>query len=134
MILRFRGSDCRRSSSSTWYSRMDSLLMGLGFTESKVDSNIYFKVERKRQVMLLLYADVLFLTGEDKLIEYARRRLATKFEMKDAGMMHYFLGIAVWHNVDGIFLGQGKYAVEILNKFRILDRKDIATPMESNLK
>ena len=54
--------------------------------------------------------------------------------MKDLGMMHYFLGMEGWHSVDGIFLGQGKYAVEILKKFRILDCKVIATPMASNLK
>ena len=36
------------------------------------------------------------------------------------------------HNVDGIFLGQGKYAVEILNKFRMMDC--MTTPMASNLK
>ena len=35
--------------------------------------------------------------------------------MKDLGMMHYFLGMEVWQNVDGIFLGQGKYEVEILD-------------------
>ena len=70
-------------------------LMGLGFTESKVDSNLYFKVESRRPLMLLLYVNVPFLTGEDKLIEDARRRLATEFEMKDLGMMHYFLGMEV---------------------------------------
>ena len=47
-------------------------------------------------------------------------RLATKFEMKYIGMMHYFLGMEVWKNVDGIFLGQRKYAVEILKRLRIL--------------
>ena len=36
--------------------------MALGFTKSKVDSNIYFKVEGKRPMMLLLYVDDLFLT------------------------------------------------------------------------
>ena len=36
--------------------------MTLGFTESKVDSNLYFKVEGVRLVMLLLYVDDLFLT------------------------------------------------------------------------
>ena len=35
--------------------------MDLGFTESKVDSNLYFKVEGGRPVMLLLYVDDLFL-------------------------------------------------------------------------
>ena len=40
----------------------------------------------------------------------------------------------MWKNADGIFLGQGKYAVEILNEFRILERKVIATHMESKVK
>ena len=49
-------------------------------------------------------------------------------------MMYYFLGMEVWYNTDGIFLGQGKYVVEILKRFRMLDSKAMATPMESNLK
>ena len=35
--------------------------MTLGFTESKADSNLCFKVEGGRPVMLLLYFDDLFL-------------------------------------------------------------------------
>ena len=89
-MLRFRGSDCRRSRGSTWYDKMDSLLMTLGFTESKEDSNLFLKVEGGRPLMLLLYVDDLFLT------EVARRRLAAKFEIKDLDMMHYFLGMGVW--------------------------------------
>ena len=61
-MLGFRGSDCRRSQGSTWYDRMDRLVMILGFTESKVDSNLCFKVEGEILVMLLLYVDDLFLT------------------------------------------------------------------------
>ena len=118
----------------TWYDRMDSFLMSLGFTKSKADSNIYFNVEGGRPVMLLLYVDDLFLIGEDKLIVDAKRKFATKFEMKDLGMMHYFLGMEVWSSTDGIFLGQGKYAVEILKRFGMLDCKVITTLMESNLK
>ena len=49
--------------------------------------------------MLLLYADDLFLTGKEELIKIARRRLAAKFEMKDLGMVHYFLGMDVWQNL-----------------------------------
>ena len=48
--------------------------------------------------------------------------------------MHYFLGIEVWKNVDGIFLGQGKYTVEILKSFGMMDCKAMVTPMASNLK
>ena len=54
--------------------------------------------------------------------------------MKDLGMMHYFLGMEVWQNVDGISLGQGKYVVEILKRFGMMDYKAMTTPMASNLK
>ena len=60
-MLCFRGSGYRRSSGLTWYGGMESLLMALGFTESKEDSNLYFKVEVGRPVMLLLYVVDLFL-------------------------------------------------------------------------
>ena len=36
--------------------------MTLGFTKSKEDSNLCFKVEGERPVILLLYVDDLFLT------------------------------------------------------------------------
>ena len=54
--------------------------------------------------------------------------------MNDLGMMLYFLGMEVWQSVDGIFLGQGKYVVEILKRFGMMDCKAMATPMTSNLK
>jgi hypothetical protein len=63
--------------------------MSLGFTKSKVDSNLYYKVEDNGLVMLLLYEDDLFLRGNKKLITEWKRELASEFEKKDLGMMHY---------------------------------------------
>jgi hypothetical protein len=54
--------------------------------------------------------------------------------MKDLGMMHYFLELEVWQRTDEIFLSQGKYIVEILKRFGMLDCKSMTTPMVSNLK
>ena len=76
----------------------------------------------------------MFVTGEYGLITEMKRKLASEFEMKDLGMMHYFLGMEVWYNTDGISMGQGKYVVEILKRFRMMDYKAMATPMASNLK
>ena len=79
MVLRFRGSDYKISQSPrilTWYDMIESFLVILGFTKSKVDSNLYFKVEDKRPIMLRLYVDDLFLIEEEELIKDARRRLA----------------------------------------------------------
>ena len=78
----------------TWYDKMDNFLTSLGFTKSKVDSNLYYKVEEGNPVIILLYVDQ-FVTGEDGLITDTKRKLAAEFEMKDLGMMHYFLGMEV---------------------------------------
>ena len=113
---------------------MEKLVMPLGFTESKEDSNLYFKVEGDIPVMILLYVDDLSLTEKMELIKVARRRLAAEFEMKDLDMMHYFIGMEVWQNANGISLRQGKYAVEILKRFGMMECKAMATPMASKLK
>ena len=57
--------------------------MILGFTKSKADSNLYYKVDEYGILILLLYVDDFFLTGEDKSIIECKKRLAAKFEMKD---------------------------------------------------
>ena len=59
----------------------------MGFTKSKADSNLYYKVEEGNPVILLLYVDDLFVTGEDGLIANTKRKLVLKFEMKDLDMM-----------------------------------------------
>ena len=118
----------------TWYGRIYGFLSSLGFTKSKADSNLYYKVEEGNPMILLMYVDDLFVRGVDGLIANMKRKLAGKFEMKDLGMMHYLLGMEVWHNVDGIFLGQGKYVVEILKRLGMMDCKAMTTPMASNLK
>jgi hypothetical protein len=41
--------------------------------------------------------------------------------MKDLALMHYFLGLEVWQRTDEIFLIQGKYTVEILKKFDMIE-------------
>ena len=47
-------------------------------------------------MILLLYMDDLFLTGDEELIVDSKRKLAVEFEMKDLGTMNYFLGLEVW--------------------------------------
>ena len=53
--------------------------MSLGFTKSKVDSNMYYKVVDGDQVILMLYVDALFLTGEEKLFLESKRKLVVEF-------------------------------------------------------
>ena len=125
---------CLKQAPRAWYGWIDGFLTSLGFTKSLADPNLYCKVMDDEPVILLLYVDDLFLTGNDKRISECKEKLAAEFEMKDLGMMHYFLGLEVWQNPEGVFLNQGKYAIEILKRFDMLESKAIATPMDTHLK
>jgi hypothetical protein len=83
---------------------------------------------------LVLYVDDLFLTSTESLIAECKYALASEFEMKDLGMIHYFLGLEVWQKTDEIFLSQGKYTIEILKKFGMLNCKPMATPIVTYMK
>jgi hypothetical protein len=68
-----------KKSPKEWYDRIDSFLMSLRFTKSKVDSNLYFKVVYGGPMILLLYVDDLFLTRDNNLITESKRKLAVEF-------------------------------------------------------
>eukprot|EP00253_Pinus_taeda_P025691 PITA_25691 len=106
----------------------------MGFTKSEADPNLYFIVIGEEPLILVLYVDDLVITGAEKLIEHCKGDLATEFEMKDIGLMHYFLGFEVWQEEGHFFLGQGKYIVDILSRFHMEDCRPMSTPMITNWK
>jgi hypothetical protein len=87
-----------------WYGRIDNFLQSLGFTKSITDPNLYIMIVQNHPVILVLYVDDLFLTGEENLIAQTKRELSAEFEMKDLGLMDYFLGLEVWQKPAEIFL------------------------------
>jgi hypothetical protein len=102
----------------------------LGFTKSDADHNLYYKVKDGYPLILVLYEDDMFLIGDEKLIDGCKRELTSEFEMKDLDLM----GLKMWQRPDEIFLSQGKYIVEILQRFKRMDCKSMATHMVTNLK
>eukprot|EP00253_Pinus_taeda_P026091 PITA_26091 len=86
----------------------------MGFVKSDTDLNLYYLIVESEPLILVLYVDDLFLASSSRLIEYCKKNLATKFDMKDMGRMHYFLGLKIWQQKGEIFLGQGRYSTEIL--------------------
>ena len=94
-------------------------MLSIGFQKSEADPNLYYIVVGGVPLILLLYVDDLFITGGEHLIAACKKDLASEFEMTDLGLMHYYLGMEIWQ-VDGhVFLGQGKYAADILRRFRM---------------
>ena len=67
------------------------------FTKSKSDPNLYLKVVEDELVILLLS-----LRGNEKQVMESKKKLAEEFEIKDLGLMHYFLGLKVWQSSEEI--------------------------------
>jgi hypothetical protein len=109
-------------------------LLQEGFSKRAADPNLYFKVIENHPLILVLYVDDLFLTEEEPLIDQCKRELTFEFEMKDIRLLHYFLGLEVWQRTEEIFFSQGKYTVDKLHRFGMLDCKSMSTPIVSNLK
>ena len=99
-----------------WYTQIDSYLTELGFSKSEVDPNLYQIAVEGKLLIIVLYVDDFILTSDELLIHSCKVDLAKEFEMKDLGLLHYFLGLEIWQRSGGLFVFQGKYAREIMKE------------------
>ena len=77
----------------------------------------------------------LIIVGDSALeIDHVKGVLKQKFEMKDSGELHYFLGIEVIRTPKGIWLSQRQYALDMLSKYGMADYKPISMPLDVNAK
>eukprot|EP00253_Pinus_taeda_P004469 PITA_04469 len=119
----------------TWYAKMDSFLLEIGFSRCHSDNIVYTKKVGKSLIILVLYVDDLILTGSDpNLINHVKSNLKNKFEMTDLGHLHYFLSLQVLQSKEGISLSQCKYACDLLRHFHMEDYKPAPSPFQSGTK
>eukprot|EP00253_Pinus_taeda_P034814 PITA_34814 len=115
-----------------WYQKFDTFIRGLGFTRSKADHCVYFKLIGDRVIYLVLYVDDMLLVGNDKeIIQDLKTQLSSKFDMKDLGAANYILGMEIKR--DGakrkLWLNQRKYVETILQRFNMQDSKPVKVPI-----
>jgi len=115
-----------------WYSQINTYLSGFVFTKSEEEANIYHIVLDDKLLILVSYVYDLILTGDENLIYSFKKYLVRDFEMKDMGLMHYFLEMEVWQGDGELFVSQGKYASEILQIFHMESYKPMEAPLGKN--
>ena len=77
-----------------WYQKFDTFIWGLGFTRSKADQCVYFKLIGDHVIYLVLYVDDMLLVGNDKeIIQDLKTHLSSKFDMKNLSATNYILGV-----------------------------------------
>jgi Reverse transcriptase (RNA-dependent DNA polymerase) len=93
------------------------------------------KARKDELLIVALYVDdLIFMGNNQRLIDEFNKAMKLEFEMTDLGMMKYFLGLEIKQEKSRIFISQGAYAREILQKFGMHDCNPVATPMELGAK
>lgn len=84
---------------------------------------------------MIVYVDDIILTSNDETkLATIKKRLGKEFQIKDLGILKYFLGIELVKSKEGIFVNQKKYILDLLEKIGLLSCKVAMTPIKPNLK
>ncbi|KAJ0834657.1 putative RNA-directed DNA polymerase [Helianthus annuus] len=114
-----------------WNEKLTNVLVNVGFVQSCCDHSLYILSKESVLILLLVYVDDIIVTGNnDNEISRIKQLLRDNFQIKDLGVLRYFLGLEVLYNNDGICLNQRKYCLELLSEFGYLGCKPVNTPIE----
>uniref|UniRef100_A0A1X7VWA0 Reverse transcriptase Ty1/copia-type domain-containing protein n=1 Tax=Amphimedon queenslandica TaxID=400682 RepID=A0A1X7VWA0_AMPQE len=103
----------------------------MGFCQTKSDPCIYVSKTGEPFTITIYVDDILFASKTDERLDDVKRKLASKFKIKDLGELRYFLGVKVVQNTEKqtIWLGQPSYTKQLLEEFSMSDAKATKTPV-----
>lgn len=125
-----------KQSPRCWNAVLDDQLRDMGFVQSASDPCVY-KDSGGEMFLIGVYVDDIILAGEnDKKINDVKRALGAKFNIKDMGKLHYFLGMKIIQDkkTGNVWIGQPAYVESILKKFGMDNSKPVGTPIDPNTK
>jgi hypothetical protein len=119
-----------------WYERIDSFLVGIGFTRVQADYGVYVIRSGVMVCIISVYVDDLLLACNSvPYLTDIKRKLSGEFEMKDLGEAAYILGVRITRDRSKrlIYLDQQKYIEDVLVTFGMENCRPVATPMEHGM-
>ena len=70
----------------------------MGFTQTKSDACIYVSTGEEIFIIAVYIDYILLATRTDKRMTEVKKKIASKFKVKDLGKLRYFLGVKVIPN------------------------------------
>ncbi|KAJ9550705.1 hypothetical protein OSB04_014750 [Centaurea solstitialis] len=125
-----------KQSPRAWFKKFGGTMKHLRFIQGQADHTLFYKHSVKGEItILIVYVDDIIITGSDNVeIENVKKALAQAFEIKDLGVLKYFLGMEVARSKKGISITQHKYIIDLLKETGMIGCKPISTPIDSNVK
>ena len=123
-----------KQSPRCWNSTLDAHLKSMGYVQSTSDPCIYTSTEGETSIIGVYVDDFVIATESSERIEQVKAALSQKFDVKDLGSLHYFLGVQVKQDEKGTWIGQPTFTESILQKYGMSDAKPVKTPVSVNSK
>jgi len=122
-----------RQTPRSWFSKLSTKLLSLGFSESKADTSLFVLQKFNSMIYILIYVDDILITSSSaSVIHNIIHSLQTTFAVKDLGSLAYFLGVEALWCTDGMYLTQRKYIADLLKRSKMENVKPCTSPMASN--
>jgi len=115
-------------------STLDTHLKNMGYVQSTSDPCIYTSSEGEISIIGVHVDDFMIATESSERIEQVKAALSEKFDVKDLGNLHYFLGVQVVQDEKGVWIGQPTFTESILQKYGTSTAKPVKTPVSVNSK
>ena len=85
-----------KQSPRCWNIAIDDHLKKMKFTQTEGDPCLYVSRDKGETVIIAVYVDDILIVGKtDERIAEVKAAIANRFEVKDMGQLHYFLGVKI---------------------------------------
>lgn len=122
-----------RQAPRNWFSKLSQTLKDHAFVQSLSDYSLFTHTTATSITLVLVYVDDLLLAGDTmSQIDRLKLMLSTKFNMKDLGNVHYFLGLEISRSPAGFFISQRKYASDLIAEYGVTS--SLKLPMNIHLR
>ena len=110
------------------------LFSNMGTVKFKMTTLCFLNILKNGKIsILIVYLDDIILIGNNMHeMKILKQPMTKKFEIKDLGVLRYFLGIEVARSWRGIFLSQRKYVLDLLKEVGMTGCKPNDTWIEPN--
>ena len=125
-----------KQSSRCWNTVLHNQLTLMGFVQADSDPCVN-RDSGGEAFFIGVYVDDIILAGRsEKKIKEVKDALTMKFDVKDMGELHYFLGMKIQQCEESgdTWLGQPAYVERLLEKFGIDESKPVSTPVDTSMK
>ena len=123
-----------KQSARLWNTTLNEYLVSVGFRRSKADLCLYTKRDPRGLTIIIVFVDdIIVMASSIDLVEEFKAHIKTEFQIKDNGLLTYFLGIEFKFTDSTVQMSQELYCQSILDRFNMSNCFPQNTPCVSNI-